>query len=265
MVITFDRHPRELLCTDWRPQLLTSLQEKEHLLAQTGVDRLVVLPFDRRMASLSAYDFMRQVLGKQLGVRLLLTGYDNRFGHRSPDSQEGFDDYVDYGHQLGIDVVCASGVEIDDDYVSSSRIRKLLADGQVAEAARCLGRCYQLQGVVEHGEQQGRQIGFPTANLRLKFDSAMVPRHGVYAVRIQLGSTLLMGMTNIGTRPTFDGHRLTIETHIFDFSNDIYGQPLSIEFVERLRDEQAFSTVDALAHQMALDAEQAKQILSHTI
>jgi hypothetical protein len=98
-----------------------------------------------------------------------------------------------------------------------------------------------------------------------KFDDAVVPRHGVYAVRIQLASTLLTGMTNIGTRPTFDGHRLTIETHIFDFSNDIYGQPLSIEFVERLRDEQAFSTVDALAHQMALDAEQAKQILSHTI
>lgn len=262
MVITFDRHPRELLCADWHPRLLTSLQEKERLLAQTGVDWLVVLPFDRRMALLSAYDFMHQVLGKQLGVRLLLTGYDNRFGHRSPGSQEGFDDYVDYGRQLGIDVACASGIEVGDGYVSSSRIRLLLADGNVAEAARCLGRYYRLQGVVEHGEQQGRRMGFPTANLRLTFADAVVPRNGVYAVRVEHGSSVLLGMTNIGTRPTFDGHRLTIETHLFDFSGDLYGESIGIVFVARLRDEQAFSTVDDLAHQMALDAAQSKRILS---
>lgn len=273
VVVTFDRHPREVLCPGWQPQLLTSPEEKQELLRQTGVDRLTVLPFNPQLAALSAYDFMRQVLKEQLGVGLLLTGYDNRFGHRTAGSAEGFDDYVSYGQELGIEVMAGTGLQVQDERlemkeercrrcVSSSLIRQLLSQGRVGEAARCLGRPYELKGTVVHGEQQGRLLGFPTANLSLDTPLRMVPANGVYAVQVKTAGGLWKGMTNIGLRPTFDGHRQTIETHILDFKGDLYGQPVTIAFRTRLRDEQHFSSPEQLAHQMEKDAQRARQMMS---
>jgi len=275
MVITFDRHPRQVLHADWQPQLLTTLQEKEQLLAQTGIDQLVVLKFDEQMAALSAADFMQQVLKEQLGVSLLLTGYDNHFGHRQPDSLEGFNDYVAYGEAIGMEVVCGQAAHSSKPLpqprlntvshgstFSSSLVRRLLGEGRVEEAAFCLGRPYQLKGTVVHGEQHGRQMGFPTANLSLDDPQRLIPLSGVYAVRALLNGQTHCGMTNIGLRPTFNGHQLTIETHIFDFTGNLYGQQLGLEFVARLRDEQPYPSPEALARQMELDKARALSILT---
>ena len=265
MVITFNRHPREIVCPGWQPRLLTSLEHKKQLLREMGIEQLVVLPFDERMASLSARDFMHDELRERLGVRRLLMGYDNRFGHREKENCEGFDDYVRYGRELGIDVQCGQPLIYRGQSVCSSLIRRQLCEGRVGEAADCLGRMYELGGLVVHGEQMGRQIGYPTANLCCDVANQVVPKNGVYAVRVTVGSlpSPFYGMTNIGTRPTFEGHVQTIETHLFDFSAEIYNERLTIEFVEWLRDEQYFDSVDSLVRQMKFDAEKAKTILFH--
>ena len=267
MVITFDRHPRQVVQPNWHPLLLSTLEEKEQLLAQTGIDMLVVLPFDEQMAALSAFAFMHQVLKAQLGVDLLLTGYDNHFGHRENGIAEGFDDYVRYGQELGIEVESLPPAPSKGRgrKISSSYIRQLLGEGNVREASQCLGRYYELQGVVEHDEQQGRKMGFPTANLALQRTDCVVPRHGLYAVQVKTGGRVWKGMTNIGMRPTFNGHRQTIETHVLDFSGDLYGQPFHIAFVERLRDEQRFDSPDELARQMAIDAERCRRVMSEEL
>ena len=266
MAITFDRHPRQVVDTSWHPLLLTTLDEKIELLRQTNVDLLVVLPFDEQMARLSARDFMRLVLKERLGVSLLLTGYDNRFGHRTADSREDFHDYVRYGGETGIEVTAATA--LPGGHVSSSSIRRLLSEGYVGEAAKCLGRPYSLSGTVGHGFEEGRKMGFPTANMTLDA-CRLIPADGVYAVSVRLSPLTshlspLIGITNIGMRPTFDGHQRTIETHILDFEGDLYGQDISIEFVARLRDEQHFESTEELAQQMARDAETAKSVFLNT-
>ncbi len=327
LVITFDHHPRQVLHSDWQPQLLTLPEEKVLLLQgcqrltptptltregsaygmqgcqhpaptptlardgsaygmqgcqhptlaptlardgsaygmpDAGNVEVAMLHFDEQMALLSARDFMQQVLAEQMGVRLLLTGYDNHFGHRTSTSCEGFSQYVDYGRELGIEVVQAEPLVEQGRAVSSSLIRRLLGVGEVEEAARCLGRYYELHGTVEHGRQRGREMGFPTANLRLDSPLRLVPAKGVYAVWATIGtdgSHTYPAMTNIGTRPTFDGHRLTIETHIFNISANLYGEPLSLAFVSRLRGEQHFGSADELARQMQMDADAANALL----
>ena len=261
MVITFERHPRQVLQSEWQPLLLTSLEEKKELLVRTGIDKLVVLRFDRAMSQLSSREFMERVLKHELGVSLLLTGYDNRFGH---DRTATFDDYVAYGRELGIEVICGQPTDVAGLRVSSSLVRSLLSEGNVDLAAQCLGRPYQLTGQVGHGEQIGRQLGFPTANIIVSKGNRLVPAPGVYAVCLSIkgDDTLLQGMMNIGTRPTFHGNQLTLEANIFDFNGDLYGQHLNVFFIERLRNEQAFSSAEALMKQMEHDAVQAREILS---
>ena len=166
MVVTFERHPRQVICSDWHPQLLSTFDEKVALLSKTGIDLLVVLRFDASIATLSAHDFMADVLLRQLNVRKLVIGYDNHFGHRLPDSSEGFSDYVRYGRKLGISVVQGNPIDTADVRVSSSKVRRLLAEGNVEKAYLCLGRPYQLQGWVVRGEHIGTGLGFPTANLQ---------------------------------------------------------------------------------------------------
>ena len=279
MAVTFDRHPREVVQEGWHPLLLTTLDEKCTLLAETGIDTLVVLRFDEAMAALTARRFMDDVLRTKLNVELLLTGYDNRFGH---DRRETFDDYVRYGREMGIEVVCAEALRADTGAVpalregredsscdvgrafSSSLVRRLLAEGDVGEAARCLGRCYTIQGRVVHGERKGHDLGFPTANLQPCDPQKLIPARGAYAVEAILADgTRHHAMTNIGMRPTFNGEQQTLETNIFDIAADLYGQPLVLSFVARLRDEVLFPSPEALAAQLSLDCQKAKQILSN--
>ena len=261
MVVTFDRHPRQVLHSDWQPNLLSSLGEKERLLGATGIDVLVVLHFTVDMAVLTAEQFMRQVLYNQLGVRCLLTGYDNRFGH---NRNETFDDYQRYGREMGMDVVCGEPLSVGDCRVSSSAVRQLLWEGRVADACRCLGRPYELVGTVVHGEQIGRRLGYPTANLRLAERFQLVPRVGVYGVKVQVGDDgrWWSGMTNVGLRPTFNGHEVRIETHLFDFTGDIYGRTIRVAFHCRVRDERPFHSSEELRRQMAEDEKVVRESLT---
>lgn len=281
MAITFDRHPRQVLQPGWKPQLLTTPDEKAALLTQTGIDRLVVLHFDQAVANLTARQFMTTVLRDQLSVGLLLTGYDNRFGH---DRTETFDDYVRYGQELGIKVVAANVHTSTSPHLhnstpphlptssppqlhnsttySSTLIRNLLSDGHVETAAQCIGRLYSITGHVVHGQRKGHALGFPTANLMPDDPLKLIPAKGVYAVEaITDDGTPHHAMTNIGTRPTFGGEQQTLETNIFDPIGDIYGQPLTIRFVERLRDEVPFPSQQALAAQLSRDRQMAQHIL----
>ena len=376
MVITFDRHPREVLQSDYQPQMLTTLNTKLRLLHETGVDRVEVLHFTRQLAALSARQFMAQVLKERLGVTTLVIGYDHRFGH---NRAEGFDDYVRYGKELGIEVVQNSELTILADpcppvsdssealvasssevskapspdasvdalsephvdasseafnassgapnasseapnassdvsnassevassvkesssdassiaekwgkHVSSSAIRRLLKEGDVSRARLFLDRPYTITGCVTHGFAEGRKMGFPTANLDTTGYPLLLPANGVYGVRVKIGcADAVMGkcevpnldgwpsempiptiddldgwlpaMLNIGTRPTFDGSTTTIEANIFDFNDDIYGQPMTIAFCFRLRNEQRFDSVEALEKQLHKDRKEVEK------
>ena len=271
MVITFDRQPRQLFDPEFRPQLLTTQEEKEREIERLGVDFLVVLPFTKEMAQLSARDFMAQILKEKLNVKSLQIGYDNRFGR---DRTEGFDDYRRYGQELGINVY--QGIKLSfQDYdfaVCSSNIRSLLADdGDIETATVMLEHPYQLSGKVMPGEHIGHQLGFPTANLQPDDPFKLIPASGVYAVWAQVADQTtpnpsysggeLPAMMNIGTRPTFDGRNRTLEVNIFDFDGDLYGQTVIITFVARLREERKFESPEALMAQLKEDQEQAKTIL----
>lgn len=253
LLITFPQHPRMVMQASYQPRLLSTFGEKCSLLASTGVDACVALPFTAGLAALSAREFMQQVLRDQLQVRTLVIGYDHRFGH---NRTEGFDDYVRYGQEMGIEVVRAEAFLMDGAKVSSSAVRALLDAGEVDKAARCLGYTYFLEGRVTAGQQIGRTLGFPTANLQVTDSCKLIPADGVYAVRVRVGEHIYKGMLNIGCRPTIDddAHR-TIEVHLFHFTGDLYGQLLRVEFLRRIRGEQKFDSREALARQLQQDAE----------
>ena len=264
MVITFDRQPRQLFDPEFRPQLLTTQEEKEREIERLGVDFLVVLPFTKEMAQLSARDFMAQILKEKLNVKSLQIGYDNRFGR---DRTEGFDDYRRYGQELGINVY--QGIKLSfQDYdfaVCSSNIRSLLADdGDIETATVMLAHPYQLSGKVMPGEHIGHQLGFPTANLEPDDPFKVIPASGVYGVWATVGDSQkpLPAMMNIGTRPTFDGRNRTLEVNIFDFDGDLYGQTVRISFLFRLREERKFESPEALVAQLQKDKEQVLYILN---
>ena len=252
-VITFDRHPRQVVQSEWCPEMLTTLEEKTQLLEATGIDRCEVLHFDREMANQSAHDFMLHTLKEKLGVSILVTGYDNRFGH---NRSEGFEDYVRYGKEIGIEVIKGEELTDGSNNVSSSSIRRMLKEGRIEDATRCLGREYQLTGTVVGGEHIGRTIGFPTANIRPDDSSKLIPANGVYAVDVwsQAGDiNRERAMLNIGTRPTFNGTATTIEVHIPHFAGNLYGSTLSIAFLRKIREERKFDSPEALVEQLNKD------------
>lgn len=258
-VITFDRHPRQVVQPEWCPEMLTTLEEKTQLLEATGIDRCEVLHFDREMANQSAHDFMLHTLKEKLGVSILVTGYDNRFGH---NRNEGFEDYVRYGKEIGIEVIKGEELTDGSNNVSSSSIRRMLKEGRIEDATRCLGREYQLTGTVVGGEHIGRTIGFPTANIRPDDSSKLIPANGVYAVDVwsQAGDiNRERAMLNIGTRPTFNGTATTIEVHIPHFAGNLYGSTLSIAFLRKIREERKFDSPEALVEQLNKDLNNIEQ------
>lgn len=264
MIITFDKHPRQVLSSDYKPMLLSTLDEKLNLLSQTGIDCCVVLPFTADMADLSAHDFMKTILSERLSVATLMIGYDNRFGHRRED---GYEQYVAYGKELGISVIDSDSFSYGNGSVSSSMVRRFISAGDVERAAECLGRPYSLSGMVVHGEAKGRTIGFPTANIVPADADKLIPDGGVYAVLVSLddSSTMLNGMMNIGSRPTFDGKMQTLEVHIFDFDGDIYKHSLRVFFIKKIRNERCFSSPDELAKQLETDEKVCRlQLLSRS-
>jgi riboflavin kinase/FMN adenylyltransferase len=257
VLLTFPEHPAKVLRPDVEMKLLTIQEEKEELLATSGADFVAFLPFTRELAQLSAHDFMQQVLKEQLQVKVLVIGYDHRFGH---NRDEGFEDYVRYGKELGIEVVQAKELDCGK-HVSSSTIRKALAQGDVAVAQDYLGYPYFLEGEVVEAFHIGRKIGFPTANIHVSHDK-LIPQNGVYAVSVRLeDGTEAYGMLNIGSRPTLDnGSHVSIEVHIFHFHENIYGKHLRISFLKYIRKEQKFNSLEELQAQLERDKEECEKL-----
>lgn len=265
LVITFDRHPRQVLQQSYQPQLLTTLEDKLRLLSMTGIDNVEVLHFTKEMAALTAREFMEKELRDRLNVKKLVIGYDNRFGH---NRAEGFEDYVRYGRELGIEVLQARPFELNGVKVSSSVVRAFLNGGEVEMAEKCLGRPFILIGKVVRGFQEGRKMGFPTANLETD-QNLLIPADGVYATEVKIDnqvqsskflvqSSWLEGMTNIGKRPTFHGTKRTIETNIFDFDKDIYNCQMAVKFLKKVRGERMFGSEEELREQLIKDKEYIK-------
>ena len=258
-IITFPVHPRQVIQSDYQPQLLSSPEEKIELLASTGVDNCILLPFTRELSLLTAKEFM-QLLYNDYKVRMLVIGYDHRFGH---NRAETFEDYCRYGRELGIHIMQATAYTQEQDKVSSSAIRRALLTGDIPTATKYLGYNYFVEGVVVNGYKVGRKIGFPTANLQVDFPNKLIPSIGVYAVRVFVNDDTYKGMLNIGHRPTLNnGTNLSIEVHILNFEGNIYEQPMRIEFIDFLRPETKFSSVDELILQIQKDKEATEQRLS---
>ena len=261
VVFTFEEHPRKVLCADYRPQLLTTLDEKLLLLSKTGIDMCVVMRFDKNLASMYARDFMKTILHDRFNVKHLVVGYDHHFGH---GRKESFEDYLSYGNEIGMsvqkDVVFTSG----EMKISSSAIRSLIAEGDISAANKSLGHNYTIGGRVVRGYGKGRTLGFPTANIELADRDKLVPRSGVYAVRVNVCGDLSVygGMMNIGNCPTMGEHEATLEVHIFNFEGDIYDKNISVEFVSRLRNECRFDSIDSLSAQLAIDRQTAEGVLN---
>ncbi len=252
VVFTFAVHPRKVLHADYQPQLLTTLDEKLVQLASTGIDACVVLDFSEEMAKLSAYDFLKTILKDQYKVEILLVGHDHRFGHNRSD---GFEQYLQYGHEMGIKVLKADRFSTDEHkHISSSDIRHALQTGDIQLATHILTYPYSFSGKVVKGFEVGRKIGFPTANLELVDIEKMIPTPGVYAVDVNLDGRILRGMMNIGVRPTLEnGNHTSMEVHIFDFDADIYHQIIEVSFLKKIRDEQKFASVEDLVEQLKAD------------
>ena len=259
LIISFWPHPRAVLQDGARElRLLETLDEKKARLRALGVDRIEILDFSRAFASLTAEEYLRDVLRDRFGVTTFLVGYDNRLGSDCLTASA----LEPIASRLGIELIelpplsqLEASAGLRGFEVSSTKIRKALQEGRVEEANEMLGYGYSLTGVVVAGNRMGRTIGFPTANLRLYEPLKLVPGRGVYVVEAEVLGKKYRGMTDIGTRPTVGGTFPTIETHILDFDEDIYGLPLTITFVRRLRDEIHFPSLEALKAQLELDRE----------
>lgn len=251
-LITFPVHPRQVMKSDYRPELLTTPEEKIELLKAQGVDYCIMLDFTVELSQLSALSFMKDILQQRYNVSTLIIGYDHRFGH---NRSEGFEDYVRYGQQIGMNVYRAQACMIDDLNISSSLVRTYLLEGKIDFSTRYLGYNYSIEGVVVGGYRVGRTIGFPTANLDLRESNKLIPSDGVYAVRVEVKGCLYAGMLNIGYRPTLDnGSKKSIEVHILRFDEDIYDEKIRLYFVSRIRSEMKFSGLDELIAQLKRDA-----------
>lgn len=258
--LTFDRHPRTVVQPNFVPSLLTTQEEKLALLSKAFSGKIIVLPFTQELSEMTAKEFMQNILRDKLNAELLLMGYNHRFGHGGGNPE----DYVTWGHETGIKVCLAKALA--GEKVSSSRIRNLISLGDVKKANNLLGYPYFLTGEVTEGKQIGRQIGFPTANLTLP-EQKLMPACGVYAVWVTMPDhSKRGGMLCIGHRPTVEQNgEISVEVHIFDFNGDLYGTSISIDFIEKLRDERHFDSLEDLQKQLILDAALAQETICHSI
>lgn len=251
LVVTFSNHPLKVLRPDFRPQLLTLEDEKVELLKETGVDGIALLEFTKELSQLSAREFMQKILKEQLNAKVLIIGYDNHFGH----DHKTFDDYVEYGKELGIEVI--KNTELPSDFkASSTAVRNALNQGDILAANKILGYPYYIKGKVVNGFHIGRKIGFPTANIEVPSDK-LIPMDGVYCVK----ALDHIGMMNIGYRPTLDnGPQRSLEVHLLDFDGNLYGDEIKIEFLKFLRGEKKFDSIEQLQQQLKLDEMECRKL-----
>jgi riboflavin kinase / FMN adenylyltransferase len=258
-LVTFEPHPLRVLRPAEAPRLLTSTTEKIEALAATGIDRVVLLRFDRALAALSPRTFIRELLIGRYGMRCLIMGYDHGFGRaRAGDAAS----IRPLQRELGFDVVVVPPHEIGDRPVSSSRIRAALGDGDVAAAATALGRPYGLRGTVVRGDGRGSGLGFPTANLELDEPDKLLPAAGIYAVHAYVAGRRHEALLHLGARPAFGDDATAIEVHILDFDGDLYGRSLDLRLCARLRGVEAFASIDALVAAMHRDVAAGRAVFA---
>jgi riboflavin kinase/FMN adenylyltransferase len=258
-VLTFFPHPRMVLQQDVSIQLLNTVGEKVRIMQDLGLDYLIIHPFTKGFSRLSASEFVSDILVRDLRVKKIIIGYDHRFGrNRNAD----INDLKAFGSALDFEVEEISAQEVDDVSVSSTKIRKALEDGDIQTANAFLGYKYMLSGTIVKGKGLGKKLGFPTANLSISEAYKLIPKDGVYVVSSIINGTIVYGMMSIGFNPTFEGQVRTIETNFFDFEEDLYGNEVQIDIIDRIRDEYKFSSVEALKVQLRKDREVSLSIIS---
>ena len=261
IVMTFEPHPVRVLKQNGNLSLITVYEQKIELIENSGVDVLICVPFTREFATLSAKDFVQDLLLKSIGMKVIVVGKDYTFGR----NREGDIDLLKtYAKNLGFEVIVADWIQTSKNWpgrISSTRTRELVMAGKVDEAQKLLGRYYQIRGKVASGRNRGgRLLGFPTANILLQ--NELCPKNGIYAVTVECSGKIYQGVANIGFSPTFDDHIFSVEVHILDFNKNIYGQKIRINFVQRIRGEKKFSSISELSDQINKDTVRARNILS---
>lgn len=260
-VITFPQHPRKILQQDYQPKLLNSFEEKLSHLEEAGIDYCIVLDFTPELSRLNAREFICDILAQKMRVKTLFVGYDHRFGH---NREEGLEQYEVYGTECGVNIIQAESYVQEAHHISSSEIRRLLQEGNVEDAAKLLTYPYQIGGRIVEGFKVGRKLGFPTANIQVDEPYKVIPAIGVYAVRVCLKRKTYTGMLYIGNRPTLNnGENITLEVNIFDFSEDIYNEEITVSFMHYVRGDIKFGSLDALREQLADDREKVELLMKN--
>jgi len=256
VVMTFEPHPLKIMRPADGPQLITHTGQKLELIEKAGIDVIVCVSFDREFAAIPARDFVNNVLVKKIGIKEIVVGYDYTFGH----NREGDINLLrEIGNDFGFVVHLVGPIEIDHTLVSSTSIRRLVQEGRLEEARVLLGRDFEVQGTVVKGQNRGgRLLGFPTANLNPHGE--LLPKRGVYAVKLLIDDVFYKGVTNVGYNPTFGDTGLTVETHVLDYSGELMGKTIKVHFIKRLRDEKTFKTLEELSEQIAQDIARAKEV-----
>jgi len=250
LVLTFFPHPRMVLQEKSEIRLLNTINEKTKLLEASGIENLVVHPFNESFSRLTAEEFVDTILVDKFQIQKIIIGHDHRFGR---NRTANIDDLIAFGIEYGFEVEQISAQEIQDVSVSSTKIRKALNEGDMELANKYLDYDYFLNGTIVKGKQLGRTIGFPTANIHIEEDYKLIPKIGVYVVKAIVNQEIVFGMMNIGFNPTVNGDKQTIEVHLFDFDKDIYDQNIEVSLLHYIREEQKFSSVDALKEQLNQD------------
>lgn len=250
LVLTFFPHPRMVLQKDSDVKLLNTIEEKSDLLAKTGLDNLVIHPFDQAFSRLTAEEFVKNILVDAFNIKKIIIGHDHRFGR---NRTANIDDLIAFSKIYDFEVEQISVQEINDVAVSSTKIRNAILDGNIELANKYLNYKYSFEGKIVKGKQLGRTIGFPTANFELENNYKLIPENGVYIVESQINQKMFFGMMNIGFNPTVSGNTKTIEVYYFDFDGDLYNKKISVSILHRLRSEQKFDSLEALKKQLNLD------------
>lgn len=250
VILTFFPHPRLVVSDNCDIKLLNTIEEKSQLLEKKGIQNFIIHPFDKAFSELSPREFVEQVLVQKLNIQKIIIGHDHKFGkNRAAD----FNDLLEFGKEFGFEVEEISAQQINEVSISSTKIRTALLEGNVTLANSYLGYNYMLNGIVVKGNQLGRTIGFPTANIEISEDYKLIPKNGVYIVSVLMNNVLFNGMMNIGVKPTLGINKLSIEVHVLNFSEDIYGQKIQVNILKRIREEQKFATFDDLKNQLEQD------------
>jgi riboflavin kinase/FMN adenylyltransferase len=261
IVFTFEPHPRKVLFPDQSDlQLLSDLEEKMELFKVQGIDILIVYPFTKEFAQIEPEKFIKEILVDKLKVKTLVIGYDHKFGK---DRKGDINTFKTAAGKYGFEVEEIPAQEINDINISSTKIRKALFEGDVKGAAEFLGYNYFISGIVVHGKKLGKTISFPTANINIKDADKLIPKNGVYLVGVEVEGFKGFGMMNVGTNPTTDNDKsLKLEVNIFNFDKDVYTKNIKVEFIERLRDEKKFNSIEELINAIKNDEKICRQILN---